>query len=46
MKNSQLSNMLLKVGCLFGEVFGWQNLILWSDLTLLNTNISKKSTFA
>lgn len=26
-------------------LFGWQNLILRSDLTLLNTNISKKSTF-
>nr|DAU38837.1 MAG TPA: hypothetical protein [Caudoviricetes sp.] len=27
-------------------LFGWKNLILWSDLTLLNTNISKKFTFA
>ena len=27
-------------------LFGWKNLILWSDLTLLNINMSKKSTFA
>lgn len=27
-------------------LFCWQNLILWHDLTLLNINMSKKSTFA
>ena len=27
-------------------LFGWQNLILQSDLTLLNTNMPKKSAFA
>ena len=27
-------------------LFDRQNVFLWSDLTLLSTNISKKSTFA
>ena len=27
-------------------LFGWQSMILRSDLTLLNINMSKKSTFA
>ena len=27
-------------------LFCWQNLILWHDLTLLNINMSKNSTFA
>lgn len=26
-------------------LFGWQNMILRSDLTLLNTDMSKRSTF-
>ena len=29
-----------------GWVFDWKNLVLRSNLTLLNANISKKSTFA